>query len=234
MLPRFYNLPLMCPPIKAELTCLAWHQGPREQLQPPASQSNPWLTTSNLGQKGGFRERVRRNLQHQEHFWPIPFVDERMVWISLPPRCVPDYISLRPNRILIALTKRQGGDGHGTLYLISASALPSILRQFGTQKEIPGSGLSCRPLQAISSQETQKWGFFQPCMWECEQKFMSCTTGDSGRSWSAFQALLAQGLTYPWSILPPTVRQENNRGIMRAGWALLGNSACISYPVLEA
>lgn len=126
-------------------------------VQPLADHQQP-------GAEGGFRERVRRNLQHQEHFWPIPFVDERMVWISLPPRCVPDYISLRPNRILIALTKRQGGDGHGTLYLISASALPSILRQFGTQKEIPGSGLSCRPLQAISSQETQKWGFFQPCM----------------------------------------------------------------------
>lgn len=41
-----------------------------------------------------------------------------MVWISLPPGCFSDYSSLRPNRVLIALTKRQGGDGHETLCLI--------------------------------------------------------------------------------------------------------------------
>lgn len=41
-----------------------------------------------------------------------------MVWISLPPGCVSDYNSLRPNRFLISLTKKQGGDGYGTLELI--------------------------------------------------------------------------------------------------------------------
>lgn len=62
MLPKFCNLPLMCPPIKAELVCLVWHEGPGEQLRPSASQCDPWLTTSNLGQRKSFRERVKRNL----------------------------------------------------------------------------------------------------------------------------------------------------------------------------
>lgn len=58
MLPKFCNLPLMCPPIKAEPACLAWHEGPRELLQPSACQFNPWLTTSNLGQKGKGQEKL--------------------------------------------------------------------------------------------------------------------------------------------------------------------------------
>lgn len=52
MLPKFCSPPLMCPPIKAEPACLAWHEGPREQLQPSASQTNPWLTTRTWGRRG--------------------------------------------------------------------------------------------------------------------------------------------------------------------------------------
>lgn len=160
-----------------------------------------------------------------------------MVWISPPPKCISDYISLRPNRILIALTKRQGGDGHGAFYLIRIQnqhrrflhqfyllfyGKLALRRRFQVQDHLADFS------RFLVSRNT-RMEFLSAMHVRCEQKFLSCTAVDSGRSWCAFQALLAgaeaQRLTYPWSILPPTARQENNRGIMRTGEAPPGNSA---------